>query len=530
MQNTDPFPERQNESETADYVARFGANERYQLVSQGVLHYAGQIAGVLSSIVLVPLMMLGLGPEAYGFWIVALAAPGFAAGLDNTLYLAITRETALHHKTAQISDESTCSFLSACCGAYIVFGLLCAFFIVTSGRVITQHLHLSPSLRIAAPTVFAAVALAFAAGRVVVFANAVLAGFQRFGTINAISVGVMILRFLGFAFLLEIHGSLGSIAICYALSAVLECFVALGFAYRLGAVRANRSLFQWRLLRHAGKFGLASFLTTILQNLFWFSPPILLGFFTGSTSATTSLYAGQRPCFIVSELNWRGAEVLFSASAAKVQQKGNEAYSELMAFGTRCVLAAAMPLCIGLLILAPALVHVWLPIARPETGTVMQLTSIGVIADALWVGPLHVLWGRGMARRVLAVTAGMAASVLLLNVLLIPRFGVVGAATAFMISAWVGAIITMVNAARETGSSWLKFLVSSFSDLAIPTVSLTAFTLAAAALLREHPRSLLAVAGIGGGIVYAMLFWMLQRGRKSRISSLLWFSGKWRRS
>lgn len=529
MQSTDPFPERQNESETADYVARFDANERYHLLSQGVLHYAGQIAGVLSSIVLVPLMLLGLGPEAYGFWIVALAAPGFAAGLDNTLYLAITRETALHHKTVQISDESTCSFLSACCGAYVVFGLLCAFFIVTSGNAITQHLHLSASVRIAAPTVFAAVALAFAAGRLVVFSNAVMAGFQRFGTINAISVGVMILRFVGFAFLLEIHGSLGTIAICYALLALVECFIALGFAYRHGAVRANRSLFQWRLLRHAGKFGLASFLTTILQNLFWFSPPILLGFFTGGTSATASLYAGQRPCFIVSELNWRGAEVLFSASAAKGHQGGNEEYSELMAFGTKCVLAVAMPLCIVLFILAPVLMLVWLPTARPETATVMQLTSIGVIADALWVGPLHVLWGRGMARRVLKITAGMTASVVFLNVLLIPRFGVAGAAMAFTVSAWIGAIITTMNAARETGSSWLKFFVSSFFDVAIPSVSLAVFTLAAAALLREHPRSLLTVASIGGGIVYAMLFWIQQRFRKNRVSSFLWLTGKWGR-
>jgi O-antigen/teichoic acid export membrane protein len=526
MQNTDQFPVRQNESETADYVAHFDANEKHQLVSQGALHYAGQIAAVLSSILLVPLMLLRLGPEAYGFWIVALAAPGFAAGLDNALYLAITRETALHRTTVQISDESTCSFLSACCGAYAVFGLLSAFFVVASGIVITQHLHLSPSVQIAAPTVFASVALAFASGRVVVFGNAVMAGFQRFGTINAISVGVLVLRFFSFVLLLRFHDSLRAIAICYALVAVVECFIVFGFAYRFGAVRANRSLFQWRLLRRVGKFGIASFLTTILQNLFWFSPPILLSFLTGSTSATTLLYAGQRPCFIVSDLNWRGAEVIFSASAAKDEHSGSEAVSSLMLFGTKCVLVVAMPLCIGLFLLAPVLVHVWLRIARPGTEIVMQVTSIGVIADALWVGPLHVLWGRGMARRVFIITAGMTACVLILNFLLVPRLGVPGAALAFTASAWIGAIITTNNAARETGSSWLKFLVSSFSDVAIPSVSLAAFTLAASALLREHPRSLLAVASIGGGIVYAILFWIQQRFRKDRGSSFVWFTGR----
>ena len=39
-----------------------------------------------------------------------------------------------------------------------------------------------------------------------------------------------------------------------------------------------------------------------------------------------------------------------------------------------------------------------------------------------WVGPLHVLWGRGLANGVLLITSCVAASALLLNFLLIPRF------------------------------------------------------------------------------------------------------------
>ena len=526
MQNTDLLPERRSESETADYIDHFDANKRYRLVRQGVLHYAGQIAAVLSSIVLVPLMLHRLGVEAYGFWIVALAAPGFAAGLDNALYLAVTRETAAHDQTVRISDESTRSFLSACCGAYVLFGLLCSAFILASGSLITRHLHLSLGVQSAAPTVFVAVALAFAAGRAVVFVNAVLAGFQRFSTINAISVSVLVLRFVGFALLLKFYCSLGAIAVCYALVAGVECFVALGIAYRLGAVRANRSLFQWMLLRRVGRFGLSSFLTTVLQNLCWFSPPILLGFLTGGTSATTSLYAGQRPCFIVSELNWRGAEVIFSAAAAREEHSGNEAYYSLMVFGTKCFLAVAMPLCVGLFLLAPVLIHEWLRFARPETAVVMQVTSIGVIADALWVGPLHVLWGRGMARRVLIITAGMTASVLLLNVLLIPRFGVTGAALAFTVSAWIGAIITVLNAAREIRSSWFKVLISSFSDAVVPSLSLVLFVLAASALLRTNPRLLLLLATIGGGIVYVLFFGIQQRLRKESVYPFLWFAKK----
>ena len=60
------------------------------------------------------------------------------------------------------------------------------------------------------PRCLLAVAIAFAVGRFVTFANAVLAGFQRYGTINAITIAALLLRFSGFAMLLVLHCSLAS--------------------------------------------------------------------------------------------------------------------------------------------------------------------------------------------------------------------------------------------------------------------------------------------------------------------------------
>jgi len=513
MQNTDHFPERQSESETTDYVAQFRMSDRYRLVSQGVFNYGGQIASILSSLVLVPFMLARLGAEAYGFWIVALATPAFVAGLDSALSLAVTRESALHHDASRINDESTSSFLSACCGVYLVLGVLSGLFIVATGVKVAPHLHLSPTLQGAAPTVFAAVAIGFVAGRGSTFASAVLAGFQRFGTINVISVGALICRFSGFVLLLMRHASLDAIALWYAAVALAECLVGLSYAYRLGAVRSDRSLLQWRRLIRSVEFGLSSFLTTELLNLCNFGPAILIGLLGGGARATMTLYAGQRPSYIVSELNWRGGEVLFSESSSQEMRKGHEAYAQLMVFGTTWLLAVALPLCIGIFILAPVLVSVWLRTSSPEIVAVMRLTSIGAIADALWVGPLHALWGRGLANRVLLITSGVTASALLLNILLIPRFGVHGAAVAITVSTWLGAIFAMIAAARETGSPWLRSLYDSFADVALPSVCLAISTVAVAVLLRNYPKLLLLIAIVGGGVVYTSLFLKRQRIR-----------------
>jgi O-antigen/teichoic acid export membrane protein len=513
MKASDQFPDRQSESETSDYAGHFNASDRLRLMSQGILNYGGQIASALSSLVLVPFMLMRLGAEAYGFWIVALATPAFVAGLDSALSLAVTRESAQHHDADQINDESTSLFLSACCGVYFVFGLVCGLLVVATGIKMAPHLHLSPTLQSATPTVFAAVATGFAAGRAVTFATGVLAGFQRFGTINAISVGGLVCRFSGFVLLLMRHTSLGAIALWYAVVALAECLVALSYAYRLGAVRADRSLLQWRRLNRSVDFGLSSFLTSELLNLCNFGPAILIGLLGGGARATMTLYAGQRPSYIVSELNWKAGEVLFSESASKEMQKGNEAYAQLMIFGTTWLLAVAMPLCIGLFILAPVLVSVWLRTSSPEIIAVMRLTSIGAIADALWVGPLHTLWGRGLARRVLLITAGVTASVFLLNFLLIPRFGASGAAFAFTTSTCLGAIVTMIAAATEVDSSWIRLLFASFIAVALPSVCLAASTLTTAVLLRDHPKLLLMIAFSVGGIVYVSLFLVCHRFR-----------------
>ena len=484
---------------------------RAQLVKQGVFHYTGQLAPVLSSIVLVPFMLGHLGVEAYGFWIVALAAPGFAVGLDNALYVSIAREAAAHRGLSRISESETGRFLSACCGAYVALGVLCVLWIGGTGVFLVRHLHLSAELRTTAPIVFGSVAIGFVAGRATAFANAVLAGFQRFGTMNAISVGVLAGRFVGFVALLTYHYSLGAIAVWYMTTGVVESVVALGFAHRLGAVHFDRSLVEWRRLRQVGSFGVSSFLTTVVQNIWWFSPPMIVGLMAGGAGATAALYTGQRPCFIVSELNWRGAEVLFSASAGADEPNAEDRHSELLIFGTKCLLAVAMPLCIGLYLLAPALLSVWLNVPPSGTERIMRITALGVIADALWVGPLHVLWGRGRARAVLMITSVVTGLGLLLTVVSVAHMGTPGAAWAFAISSWVGAIVTLIVAARETATSWLKFLLGTVGEVAIPSAAMVVFVLGATLAIRGNPLVFLLLGALGGGTLYAIIFLLQQR-------------------
>ena len=499
--------------EAGEAASASDAINRGQLLVQGAFHYAGQIATLISGILLVPLMFNHLGPELYGLWILAFSIPGFAQGLDTIAYFPIIRQVAAHR---DFMPEATRRFLSACCGLYFCSGAVCALITLTVGVSVTSHLHLSATTRAAIPTVLIAIAISLVAGRLTAFTTAVLSGHQMFRLMNSISVTVLIVRTSVFVLLLLLGQSLIPIAVCYAAFSILEATIALGLTNRLHAFRPSRIFLEWNRLREIGEFGIVSLMATFVQNVWWSSPQLLVGLLSGNTSANAALYAGQRPCLVISDLNWRGADVIFAASASQDAQKGKKHNSELLDFGGKNVLAVALPLAIGLFLFAPALVKVWLGAAAPMTVNVMRLTSAGVVADALWVGPLHVLWGLGRVRKVLLISLCMTSASLVINVVAIHWLGPVGAALTFSVTAWLGAVLTAAAVANELGIPWSRCLLRPLKELAIPILSLTGYSLAVL-LLSSRPWVTL-LSGSAGGALYAILFVIKQRKESSAIS------------
>jgi O-antigen/teichoic acid export membrane protein len=78
----------------ADDESDTGLGEGARLVRHGLANAIGRLAIGAIGIVLVPIMLDGIGAEAYGLWIAALALGEIAASIDLGLGWAITREVA----------------------------------------------------------------------------------------------------------------------------------------------------------------------------------------------------------------------------------------------------------------------------------------------------------------------------------------------------------------------------------------------------------------------------------------------------
>jgi trans-aconitate methyltransferase len=179
------------------------------------------------------------------------------------------------------------------------------------------------------------------------------------------------------------------------------------------------------------------------------------------------LHIGQRFPLFADGIGWRAAEVAFPAAG----QEGNrEAGEEILLATTRSTLLVVLPLCIVMAVIAPSLLQVWLGFADPATVSVLQITAAAVLVDALGVGAIHVLWGKGRARVVLAIVGSVAVGTWILTYMLVPRWGVAGAALGLGLALLAGTIAALELAARACRASALSVVFHAMKGAATPAV------------------------------------------------------------
>lgn len=198
-------------------------------------------------------------------------------------------------------------------------------------------------------------------------------------------------------------------------------------SYRFGFARMD-----WGALRSRAAFALTSRMTDAAVNVFWNSAPVLISLFLGSASVVP-YHLGRKFPLALSSVSWRTAAVLFPASSEYAQSRGMPYMKHMLELGMRWILLLCLPAALMLWVFAPDLLEAWLGTVSPEALVIFRLMTLVVLADAVGVGAMFVLWGCGEVRTVLAVLGAAAAVGLGASLGLIPRIGVTGAAWAWLL-------------------------------------------------------------------------------------------------
>ena len=484
---------------TIQPAASLDASERLRLMRDGIINNASVLLSGIIGILLVPLMLKGLGAESYGLWVVATTMAGMLAVLDFGLYWSVTREVS--SDLPGETQEDTRRFVETAGNAYALIGLAGALFLGTLGFLMSGILHLEPETEALARVVFALVGTAFFSDQLTAFSSAVFAGLRRFDYSNLIAVGVAMLRAGGIVALLAGRASLVSLAIWYAAASAIGALVALFLITRIAPqFRFEVFRLRWNSLRQHFSFGMSSLLTAAVGGVTWHSGSLLIGLVRGSASVVP-FHIGQKFPLAVSGMNWRVAEVLFPA--ASESEHNLPRTREILEVGTRWVLVLALPLAALLWVVAPNLLRVWLGGTNPEAVFVLRLMSATVLADALMVGPLHILWGRGAVRKVLFVLLAVAGATTCLSLGLVIRIGAVGAAWGMLLPMVAGAGVLLHLACQTCEMTATRLAKSVLRGLLVPTAGCVSSAYLILRFSRPSLGSLIG-AGVSGGLIYAL--------------------------
>ena len=486
-------------------IAGVDTKERIRLMRDGVVNYSGYVASGVAGIILVPVLLRVLGSESYGLWLAALAVSGMFGGVDFGLYWSVNKEISATLSTTL--EEETAGFVVSAGNLYFLIGLIGAAVIVGLGFPISSGLHLSARNAAVAPEVFFLVAAGYVADRMVLFANSTLSGLRRFGAMNAVTIGAALARLIGCLLLLWMGYSIVAIAICNVVVSILWAWAALRVVSTIQPrLRFRFGRFRWLSVRPHLSFGILSFLTTLAGRVIWDVAPLIIGVIRGS-SAIVPYSVGRRFPVALYDVNARVAETLFPAASESMKANDWDGTRKVLYLGTRWIQVMALPVSIVLWIMAPNLLRAWLGESLPQAALILRLTAAAVLAEALGMGAMYLLWGRGAVRSVLTVLGVVAIPSLALTVGLVRAMGEVGAAWALLASLSTSTAVFLFLGARTCQLRVAELISSTFRGLLLPAAACAACTYAAARVANpEHWMGVIASC-LAGGIIYTAVFY-----------------------
>jgi O-antigen/teichoic acid export membrane protein/SAM-dependent methyltransferase len=455
-----------------------GVAERVRLMRDGVVNNSRFFVAGLTGLILVPIMLKGLGAEAYGLWIAALSLAGILWGFTPNFSWSVAREVA----AARESPQEVVPFVLSAGSASIAVGLLGSAIVCAAGFFIGQALRLSPSALGIAPSVFALVAVENVFDRLCLFEMDILYGLRRFDVINLIGISAALLQSGGIAGLICAGRGLVSVAAWCAVVSASIAYMSVRFVARVEPrLRLRPAGIGWAALRQQIPFSVTSQLLEAAGTAAWQAPPLAIGLLLGSASIVP-YQVGQKFPLAVAGISGRAAEVLFPASSEQGKDSAPSRIYEILQLGVRWNVVLALPLCLVLWVVAPSLLHAWLSHVPPGSIAILRLMTAAVLVNAVGIGAWHVLWGRGAARRVLIIHCGVALTSLGLTLALLRHTGVVGAAWGLLLAMGLGVAAFLHSASRAYAFRTREMMARITSGLLIPVLLCFAFSLSVSRL------------------------------------------------
>ncbi len=422
--------------------------DRGAVVARNVITSAATQAWLLGlALVTTPFLVHGLGTEAYGVYALVLTLVGYFAFLDLGLGVATIRFVA--QALARGELDSVERLLRTSLAAYLVLGVLGGLVVAGLASALVGLLDVSLGLRDVAVTALVVAGLGLAVNMPLAVFGAVPAALQRIDLANAITISSATLG-LGGAVVLVAGGS-GLVAVLLWSVVVsagsLVAFVLLARRL-LPGVRFRPRLYRAEL-GELGRFGLVKFANQLSVQTVYHVDKLLVAALVSVAAVTfyvIPVAIAQRLTTLVGTVT-----VAFLPAATQLQAERDKGrFDELVFRAEKLVALAVLPVAALLLVFAEPILSLWLgPEFAERSAWPLRLLVAGYALSSLGTVLAVACDAVGRPGVTTAFSLAGAAFNVSLCVVLIPRFGITGAAAVILCQSLVSLPVFIWFASRR---------------------------------------------------------------------------------
>ena len=474
------------------------------LARNSLYNFGTQILVSVVAFVSIPVVVRGIGEEAFGILTIMWMAVGYFSVLDLGVGQASVKFLAEQIARGEHENANSTVWVSVGVGA-IMGSVLWLLVLLLIPILLARVMTIPPGLQVETYSSFYWIALAIPFVMVQGALRAVPMAMQRFDLFN-VMFGMMGLLQWGGSLLLVLAGKgLFEIAVLTAAIRVMGAFAALWIVHVLlpeFSIKKIKNVVQSarKLVAFGGWLTVTQFVSPVtryLDRAFLVSYQSLK-MFTFYAVPYEALSRLQLMPFSLSS-------TLFPAMSERGGASGKTQFSSLYIRSINFTVLAMLPVGMVLMVFSQTILRVWLGGDFPtHSNNVFKLLAGAAFVQAICFVPLTTLQAMGRPDIAAKYYVAEIPFYIGLCVLLIPPFGVEGAAWAYLIRLVVNAICFLWLAHRALGS--VDVALRSIQRSLGVNLALLVGLLVVAHFIQGIPGQLTAICCMGAG--YALAVWM----------------------
>jgi O-antigen/teichoic acid export membrane protein len=404
----------------------------YKTLRNSVYLFANFLLPMTFTVFVTRALALKLGSAEYGVYLLVNAISAFVNFVDLGLSTAVTKYTAEYQGSG--NKQGMTELLSSARLLFLITGLVGMAVFAALGRWFLPFFHIPISTQHNIFIVFLLAGGVFFVNSLITIYSAALSALQRFDLLTKLNLAGLTVTSLGIILLLDNHFQLKAIM---GLNIVIAGVVLLIFHYYvrklLPEIRLSFTI-SWKELKKAYTFGILAFSSNLAASCLIYLDRLIIPIFLGPAALPFYSVPGNVALKTSVVTNTFG-QMLFPMASGLAGAGETERLKNVYVRAFRNLHVVSAAVTVAIILFANKILLFWLgqEYADKSTGLLIIL-AVTYFFVALYIPLQGMLLGLGQLKFLIKQSMLMAAINLILLLILVPRYGITGAAWAYLVS------------------------------------------------------------------------------------------------